>query len=401
MPLQAPVLNLPKTPTATHRLLAKRLRLLRSLRGWSQETLAEQAGLHRTYISGIERAAALAHPGNCSLRCSTSRHPWRSPALRGIRTFCTSERNPGLDNLDKLAQAFDITVADLLMGDPMAASHPGGHNERRSISNPSHHHTMPASADTQVLTKTPREALRPFIKGLLVVESTAAHPDAHLPDTGLVAAFSFRGDCWLYGGPRAPRAAITGLWDTVRTHAHSRDHAVVIVGFTPIGAAALLRQPLEEFANATTDLDAVLGDPVGVDRLNDQVAEAADHGQRFRLVEDFLVARVGDTQPDSLVAAAVALIERTQGMVRIEELVRRIGLSHSALERRFRRRVGASPRRFASLVRLRNVVRLGEAGTDLTTIAHAAGYYDQSHFIKDFKQFTGQAPGSFFGSAAG
>jgi transcriptional regulator with XRE-family HTH domain len=46
----------------TRRLLARRLRELRFNKGWSQETLAAQAGLHRTYISGIERDAALAHP---------------------------------------------------------------------------------------------------------------------------------------------------------------------------------------------------------------------------------------------------------------------------------------------------------------------------------------------------
>ncbi len=63
-------------PHTTRHLLAKRLRYLRTLRGWSQETLAEHAGLHRTYISGIERG----------------------------------ERNLSLDNLDKLAQAFGITV---------------------------------------------------------------------------------------------------------------------------------------------------------------------------------------------------------------------------------------------------------------------------------------------------
>jgi len=109
--------------------------------------------------------------------------------------------------------------------------------------------------------------------------------------------------------------------------------------------------------------------------------------------------RAGEAQPDPLVAAAVELIEQTQAMIRIEELTRRIGLSQSALERRFRRLVGASPRRFASLVRLQNVVRLHEAGTDLTTIAHAAGYYDQPHLIKDFKRFTGLAPGAFFAGA--
>ena len=73
-----------------------------------------------------------------------------------------------------------------------------------------------------------------------------------------------------------------------------------------------------------------------------------------------------------------------------------MGLSQSALERRFRREVGASPKKFAALVRLRHVVRLRRAGVSLTDIAHAAGYADQPHFIKDFKRFTGQAPESFF-----
>jgi AraC-like DNA-binding protein len=258
----------------------------------------------------------------------------------------------------------------------------------------------PPDNSTQALVQTPCEALRPSVKRFLVVESTAARRDAHLPETGLVAAFCFRGVCWVNGIAEAPRAAITGLWDTVRTHTHSRDHAVVIVSFTATGAAALLRQPLEEFGNATADLDVVLGRRAGLDRLHDQLAGAATHAQRIRLVEDLLLAQAGDARLDPLVAAAVALIERTQATMRIEELTRRIGLSQSALERRFRRLVGASPRRFASLVRLQNVVRLRAAGADLTTIAHAAGYSDQPHFIKDFKRFTGLAPGSFFARAA-
>lgn len=255
---------------------------------------------------------------------------------------------------------------------------------------------MAAIDDTQVLIQTPSEALRPFVTRLLVVESTAARGDVHLPEPGPIAAFSFRGDCQLSDGTEVPRAAITGLWDTVRTHVHSRDHAVVIVAFTATGAAALLRQPLEELANTTTDLDAVLGRPAAWDRLHDQLATAASHAQRIRLVEDLLLAHAANARPDPLVTAAVAWIERTQAMMRIEELARRIGLSQSALERRFRRLVGTSPRRFASLVRLQNVVRLRNAGTDLTAIAHAAGYCDQSHFIKDFKRFTGLTPGAFF-----
>ncbi len=60
-------------------LLAKHLRLLRVSHGWSQDTLAELAGLHRTYISGIER----------------------------------ERRNVGLDNLERLAQAFGLTIGEI------------------------------------------------------------------------------------------------------------------------------------------------------------------------------------------------------------------------------------------------------------------------------------------------
>ncbi len=61
-------------------ILARRMRLLRASRGWTQETLAELSGLHRTYISGIERAS----------------------------------RNIGIDALEKLATAFGLTLAELL-----------------------------------------------------------------------------------------------------------------------------------------------------------------------------------------------------------------------------------------------------------------------------------------------
>jgi len=65
---------------AARQLLARRLRVLRAPRGWSQEVLAQLSGLHRTYISSVER----------------------------------TQRNISIDNLEKLAAAFDLTVGDLL-----------------------------------------------------------------------------------------------------------------------------------------------------------------------------------------------------------------------------------------------------------------------------------------------
>lgn len=85
-------------------LLAQKLRMLRLLRGWSQERLAGASGLHRTYISLIERAAC----------------------------------NVSLDNLEKLADAFSVTLPELfgapdpaVFGEKMLAKLKSQHKQRR------------------------------------------------------------------------------------------------------------------------------------------------------------------------------------------------------------------------------------------------------------------------------
>ena len=250
-----------------------------------------------------------------------------------------------------------------------------------------------------VLVRSPSKLLQPFVKRLLVVESSAAQVDTHLPETGFVAAFQYRGQCLLNNAASAPLASITGLSDLARAHKHSAEHAVVIVSFTAVGAAALLRQPLHEFSNSTVDLHDALSGAHRLRTLHEQIEEADTATQRLGLVEDFLLERVVDTRPDALVAAAVSMIERTHATLRIGDLTQKIGLSQSALERRFRAVVGTSPRKFSSLVRLQHVLRLIDSGMDLTTVAHAAGYTDLSHLINDFKRFTGTAPGAYFAGA--
>jgi AraC-like DNA-binding protein len=248
----------------------------------------------------------------------------------------------------------------------------------------------------KVFVQAPCESLRPFVKRFLVVEFPTAKKDSHLPETGLVACFCFKGDGILYENKRAPRLGLTGLWDRPRQYEHSQNTGAVLVAFTATGAAALLRQPVDEFFNGTIALDDILGGSAELNRVHERVAEASNHARRIQAVENFLVANTANARLDLLVSSAVSKIEAAHGRVRIEHLARRVGLSQSALERRFRRVAGASPKQFASIVRLRHVLHLRAKGADFTSISIEAGYCDQSHFIKDFKQMTGFAPESFF-----
>jgi hypothetical protein len=126
----------------------------------------------------------------------------------------------------------------------------------------------------QVFRQTPIPALRPFIKHFLVVEFAFPENDVHLPETGPIAAFSFRGECWLDGGERAPLAAVTGPRETLRSHEHRAGHAVLLAKFTPSGASAWLHPPLEEFTGTTTSLRDILGGSREFDFLQEQLVEA-------------------------------------------------------------------------------------------------------------------------------
>jgi AraC-like DNA-binding protein len=251
-------------------------------------------------------------------------------------------------------------------------------------------------ATRQVFELVPSGALLPFVKRFLVVEFPSRHDDVHLPDTHPVAAFSFRGRCRIDGDGWAPAASFTGPREILRAHQHCEGHAVLLARFTPAGAAAFLRPPLEEFAGSTIDLAGVLGRPEELDRLRERLAGAANHRRRIKLLESFLLTHIRFSTPDPLMTAAVDWLERDTEAKRIAELTRYIGLSQSALERRFRRTLGISPKRFASIVRLQRAVRLQGGGADLTTISQAAGYFDQAHFIHDFRRATGRPPEMFF-----
>jgi AraC-like DNA-binding protein len=255
---------------------------------------------------------------------------------------------------------------------------------------------MKTVTSPKVLIHLPAADLRPFIRRILLVEFPSALQDSHLPDVGPVAGFRFSGDCVLDQRNKAPWATLTGLYDTLRTHYHGRGSAAVLAIFTATGARAFFQYPLIEFASTTLDMEAVLDRPSELKHVHEQLMEAKSHNQRIRLVEEFLRARMRGRQPDVLVSAAVSLIEERRAMVRIEELVRRVGLSQSALERRFQQVVGLPPKKFSAIVRLQNVIRLRSVRNDLTSIAYEVGYCDQPHFIKDFKRFAGVAPELFF-----
>ena len=116
---------------------------------------------------------------------------------------------------------------------------------------------------------------------------------------------------------------------------------------------------------------------------------------RIKIVEQFLVSQLKDIGTDKLIVEAVKLIYKNKGTIRIKELNEKLFISQSPFEKRFRKVVGTTPKKFASIVRFNTVLdNLNETKT-LTEICYENNFFDQAHFIKDFKQFTGDTPENF------
>jgi methylphosphotriester-DNA--protein-cysteine methyltransferase len=108
------------------------------------------------------------------------------------------------------------------------------------------------------------------------------------------------------------------------------------------------------------------------------------------------LSELKDTQPDLLIGEAIQQIRLSKGDIKIKELLSGLPISRDPFEKRFRKITGTSPKHFAAIIRLQNLIENYSGAVSLTEAAYSAGYYDQAHFIKDFRSFTGQAPLDFF-----
>ena len=166
------------------------------------------------------------------------------------------------------------------------------------------------------------------------------------------------------------------------------------------GFRAFLDRPVSEL----TDRELPLGELFGAAgaRLDHAVHEAADDVARVGLVGAFLRERV---RPSDDIRDAVRIVElamRDRSVVRVDELARRAGVSMRGLERLFRSHVGVSPKWAIRRFRVQEAAERAAAGTppNWSAFAHELGYYDQAHFIRDFKAQVGRTPTSYVAQCA-
>lgn len=239
----------------------------------------------------------------------------------------------------------------------------------------------------------PCDQLLPYVKHLAVSENDHAHAYKVLPDTALVIGFQYHGKLAYLEGNKEnllTTAGITGLRDTYRVFQNSAAVGSVLVVFRENGASRFLRSPLHELFGESVSLEHFFN-RASISELEERLIAANSDDSRINLVEMFLINHLQERPPDLLVSSALEYIHHSKGTIRISELASRLNTSASPLEKRFRREVGASPKKFATIVRARNVLSAMQKGRQ-DYAEYLSAFYDQAHFIKDFKKFAAITP---------
>lgn len=191
-----------------------------------------------------------------------------------------------------------------------------------------------------------------------------------------------------------PRALLAGQLTRPLWLRPSGKVGVLGVRFHPWTAHRVVGKPLGELTDRRVALEDLLD---GTQALVDAVLACSSDGERVAVAEDFVASRLAeDDGDDAMLAACVARLgaaPATPGAedgVSIDTLAAELNVNRRLLERRFAERVGVSPRALAGILRLRRFFDLlDHDGAPLVDAALAAGYYDQSHFAREFRRYAG------------
>jgi len=169
------------------------------------------------------------------------------------------------------------------------------------------------------------------------------------------------------------------------------------IRFYPYGFANFVITPIKELANKETPIKLLFGENIAK-KLEQKIIQAKDVKERIDIIEKFLLERLNDKSTiDTIVKTTVDVLLSTNGNASITTILKEDLSKRRQLERKFAKQIGVSPKQLGKVIRLQSALKilLNKKAESLSNIAYESEYYDQAHFIKDFKEFTGTNPKEF------
>jgi len=245
----------------------------------------------------------------------------------------------------------------------------------------------------------PHDSLKQLIECYWIVESddTAIKAEKIIPDGFTELIFH-------YGAPY--RKKVNNEWQSQALNLlcgqissyffleNTGTSGIIAVKFMPAGLTQLFDMDMSVYKDKIIDVGTVNIEQLS--GLRDKIIPFKDEDSVKVILDDYFITLSHSVQ-DTPATSAIDLIFKTNGMVSVNEMAEAACVGERHLQRLFKKFVGLSPKYYARIIRFNYIFQLIQAkNTPWADIVYQAGYYDQSHFIRNFKAFTGEDPSAYF-----
>jgi len=227
-----------------------------------------------------------------------------------------------------------------------------------------------------------------------------------LPAPGTSIAVGYgetKGYTQIEGGPvrEVPACAASGYWTRPKTYRLLPPGGVFIVCFKPWGLARFTRLPIAELTDQSIGLEHAFSRDLAME-LQERVVACHSVAERKEVVEEILLRILAAAERSDRIdilpkgaERAVGLIAQTGGTIRVDDLAEEFGYGRKRLDRMFQKEIGWSPKKICRIIRFQHALRTLPQVTSLAEAAYELGYFDQAHFIREFRELSGRTPGDY------
>ena len=250
---------------------------------------------------------------------------------------------------------------------------------------------------------TPHPILSPYIAKMYVFESSGRLPvlDKKLivPNANFKLTLTYRNGivAKIAGNPFTQsenKLSLTGLIDTpvMLDPQEDTQTGTIIIEFNPLGAYRFFHLSYAEVKNKIVEMEDLIGNSAEI--LQSQLAEASALNLKLRVLQGFLIKRLGKSTPDPIYDYCINRISDSKGLINVAQLEKATGYSSRWLHKKFLEHLGTGPKNLCEIVRFKQFYQVYSAGVELQSLKNHIYhyYYDQSHFLRSFKRFTGFTP---------
>ncbi len=194
-----------------------------------------------------------------------------------------------------------------------------------------------------------------------------------------------------------PRSIISGLSDSYSDVSTNGETGVVFISFYPAGACHFFNFPLTEIENLSVDMADIFN--AEAKQIEESLYLKETIKERVTVIENFLLKRYSPipSHDSLLIQRGFGIVKQSKGQTNARHLSESLYTSQKTLERKFSRYLGKTTKQVIKLVRFQEILQEFSVNKNisLSEYAYMNGYFDHSHFIKDFKSYSGYTPKEF------